>query len=61
MQRNRNPRNNQNRRNQKPKEFKHPTLDNMIIPKASVQDRLLKIAKDNEAATGDVGDANTGN
>lgn len=41
--RNRNPR---NRRNQKPKEFQHPTLENIIIPKASVQDRLLKIAKD---------------
>lgn len=42
--RNRNPRN--NRRNQKPKEFQHPTLENIIITKANVQDRLLKIAKD---------------
>jgi hypothetical protein len=57
-QQNRNPKNNQNRRNQKPKEFQHPTLENMIIPKASVQDRLLKIAKDSEAPTGD---ANAGN
>lgn len=47
--RNRN-RNNQNRRNQKPKEFKHPTLENIIVPKASVQDRLLKIAKDVETS-----------
>lgn len=39
-------RNHRNRRNQKPKEFQHPTLENIIIPKASVQDRLLKIAKD---------------
>lgn len=43
--RNRNPRNN-NRRNMKPKEFQHPTLENIIITKANVQDRLLKIAKD---------------
>lgn len=42
--RNRNPRN--NRRNPRPKEFQHPTLENIVIPKASVQDRLLKIAKD---------------
>lgn len=42
--RNRNPRN--NRRNQKPREFQHPTLENIIITKTSVQDRLLKIAKD---------------
>lgn len=42
--RSRNPRN--NRRNQKPKElFQHPTLDNIIISKANVQDRLLKIAQ----------------
>lgn len=41
--RNRNPRN--NRRNQKPKEFQHPTLENIIITKANVQDRLLKIAQ----------------
>lgn len=39
-------RNHRNRRNQKPKEFQHPTLENIVIPKASVQDRLLKIAKD---------------
>jgi sortase (surface protein transpeptidase) len=57
--RNRNPRNNQNRRNQKPREFQHPTLENMIIPKASVQDRLLKIAKNSETPTGD-GIVNTG-
>lgn len=41
--RNRNPRNNPNRRNQR--EFTHPTLDNIVITKANVQDRLLKIAK----------------
>lgn len=42
-------RNNHNRRNQKPKEFTHPTLENIIITKANVQDRLLKIAnKDSE-------------
>lgn len=47
--RNRNPRSNHNRRNQKPKEFTHPTLENIIITKANVQDRLLKIAnKDSE-------------
>lgn len=45
--RNRNPR--PNRRNQKPKEFQHPTLENIIINKTSVQDRLLKIAKDDGA------------
>lgn len=44
QQRNRNPRSNHNRRNQKPKEFTHPTLENIIITKANVQDRLLKIA-----------------
>lgn len=60
QQRNRNPRNNQNRRNQKPKEFQHPTLENMIIPKASVQDRLMKIAKDSEAPSS-VDAINTGN
>lgn len=42
--RNRNPRSNHNRRNQKPKEFTHPTLENIIVTKANVQDRLLKIA-----------------
>lgn len=43
-QRNRNPRN--NRRNPKPREFQHPTLENIVITKTSVQDRLVKIAKD---------------
>lgn len=43
-QRNRNPRN--NRRTQKPREFHHPLLENLIVPKASVQDRLMKISKD---------------
>ena len=48
--RNRNPRN--NRRHQKPKEqlpFQHPTLENIIINKTSVQERLAKIAKDKDA------------
>lgn len=44
--RNRNHNHRNRRSNQKPKEFQHPTLENIIIPKASVQDRLLKIAKD---------------
>lgn len=35
-----------NRRNPKPKEFQHPTLENIVVTKASVQDRLLKIVKD---------------
>lgn len=50
--RNRNPRSNHNRRNQKPKEqtpFQHPTLENIIITKTSVQERLVKIAKDKDA------------
>lgn len=50
--RNRNPRS--NRRNQKPKEqvpFQHPTLENITITKASVQERLLKIAKDKDSET----------
>lgn len=52
--RNRNSRNNHNRRNQKsgPREqvpFQHPTLENIIITKTSVQERLLKIAKNSEA------------
>lgn len=44
--RNRTPR---NRRNQKPKEFQHPTLENIVITKTSVQDRLARIAQNNEA------------
>lgn len=50
--RNRNPKSSHNRRSHKPKEqlpFQHPTLDNIIITKTSVQDRLLKIAKVSEA------------
>ncbi|CRL01373.1 CLUMA_CG014339, isoform A [Clunio marinus] len=46
--RHRNQRNNHNRRNQKPKEFQHPTLENIIVSKTSVQERLLKIAKDKQ-------------
>lgn len=42
------PRNRNPRRNQKPREFQHPTLENIIITKANVQDRLLKIAKDKD-------------
>jgi len=52
--RNRNPKSSHNRRSHKPKEqlpFQHPTLDNIIITKASVQDRLLKIAKNSEVNT----------
>jgi hypothetical protein len=45
--RNRNPRN--ARRNPKPREFQHPTLENLIIPKASVQDRLMKISMNSNA------------
>lgn len=30
---------------QKPKEFTHPTLENIVVTKSSVQDRLAKIAK----------------
>lgn len=44
--RNRAPR---SRKNQKPKEFQHPTLENIVIHKTSVQDRLARIAQDNEA------------
>lgn len=42
-------RNSRNRRNQKPKEFQHPTLENIIITKANVQDRLMKIAQQDAA------------
>lgn len=39
------PRNHHRKAPQKPKEFTHPTLENIVITKASVQDRLAKIAK----------------
>lgn len=48
-QRTRNPRN--AKRIPKPqKEFQHPTLENLIITKTSVQNRLLKVVKDEAAA-----------
>jgi len=59
--RNRNPRSNHNRRNQKPKEFQHPTLENIIISKTSVQERLLRVKDEAVPQIAAVGEANHSN